>query len=189
MRCGMTTKDLLMEAALAILARDGFEGVTIRKIADYCNLSVAAPYKHFKNKDDILEQSVFHMVEEWKIREAKIISRFAPDLRDQLVQLSMEWIQFIMGKPAYAGLVLADPEYLPSSITSSLEIMSDYRRDCLSRLTLTEHWSHEQYLRTGYMLHSLTDGALRQIRSGQLDDSPRTQQLILRCLQSVLADE
>lgn len=185
----MTTKALLMEAALAILARDGFEGVTIRKIADYCNLSVAAPYKHFKNKDDILAQSVYHMVEEWKIRESRIIARFAPDLREQLVQLSMEWIRFILEKPAYAGLVLADPAYLPPSITSSMTTMYDYRRDCLSRLTLTSHWTHEQYLRTGYMLRSLTDGALRQIRSGQLEDSPGNHQIILRCLQDCLAEE
>ena len=84
----MSSKELLMEAALAILARDGFDGVTIRKIADYCNLSVAAPYKHFKNKEDILRQSVGSMVEQWKIREAKIIARYAPDLREQMVRLS-----------------------------------------------------------------------------------------------------
>ena len=57
----MSSKELLMEAALAILARDGFDGVTIRKIADYCNLSVAAPYKHFKNKQAIFDSIIDEM--------------------------------------------------------------------------------------------------------------------------------
>lgn len=185
----MSSKDLLMEAALAILARDGFDGVTIRKIADYCSLSVAAPYKHFKNKEDILRQSVGSMIEKWKIREAKIIARYSPDLREQLVRLAMEWIRFVLEKPAYAGLVLADREYLPDSITLPMDSMMDYRRDCLSRLTLTEHWSHEKYLRTEYMFHALTDGALRQMRSGQLENSSPQWKIIQKCLRNCLEND
>lgn len=185
----MSSKELLMEAALAILARDGFDGVTIRKIADYCNLSVAAPYKHFKNKEDILRQSVGSMVEQWKIREAKIIARYAPDLREQMVRLSMEWIQFVLEKPAYAGLLMADRKFLPSSITLPMNSMMDYTRDCLSRLTLTEHWSHEKYLRTEYVFQALTDGAMRQLRSGQMEDSPSQRKIIQRCLRDCLEND
>ena len=184
----MSSKDLLMEAALAILARDGFDGVTIRKIADYCSLSVAAPYKHFKNKEDILRQSVGSMIEKWKIREAKIIARYSPDLREQLVRLAMEWIRFVLEKPAYAGLVLADREYLPDCITLPMDSMMDYSRDCLSRLTLTEHWSHEKYLRTD-MFHALTDGALRQMRSGQLENSSPQWKIIQKCLRNCLEND
>ena len=162
----MSSKDLLMEAALAILARDGFDGVTIRKIADYCSLSVAAPYKHFKNKEDILRQSVGSMIEKWKIREAKIIARYSPDLREQLVRLAMEWIR-----------------------TLPMDSMMDYSRDCLSRLTLTEHWSHEKYLRTEYMFHALTDGALRQMRSGQLENSSPQWKIIQKCLRNCLEND
>ena len=176
----MSSKELLMEAALAILARDGFDGVTIRKIADYCNLSVAAPYKHFKNKEDILRQSVGSMVEQWKIREAKIIARYAPDLREQMVRLSMEWIQFVLEKPAYAGLLMADRKFLPSSITLPMNSMMDYTRDCLSRLTLT---------RTEYVFQALTDGALRQLRSGQMEDSPSQRKIIQRCLRDCLEND
>ncbi len=51
---GNLKKDLI-EHGLIIINSDGFEGLSLRKVAKACGVSHAAPYKHFKSKDDLIE--------------------------------------------------------------------------------------------------------------------------------------
>jgi AcrR family transcriptional regulator len=44
----------ILQAAEAIFVRDGYEGATIRKIADEVGVSSTALYMHFRDKDEIL---------------------------------------------------------------------------------------------------------------------------------------
>lgn len=48
------TKDRILSAAKAVLESTGFEGLTIRKVAQRAGLSPMALYRHFKNKDELL---------------------------------------------------------------------------------------------------------------------------------------
>lgn len=44
----------LIDAGVKIVAQEGIRALSLRRLAAECNVSHAAPYKHFKNKDDIL---------------------------------------------------------------------------------------------------------------------------------------
>ncbi|WP_291330046.1 TetR/AcrR family transcriptional regulator [Desulfovibrio sp. UCD-KL4C] len=47
-------KRLILNAAKELFAKDGFENVSIRKIASCINYSPAALYRYFQNKEDII---------------------------------------------------------------------------------------------------------------------------------------
>lgn len=47
-------KTQLIEAGLQMIQEKGIANVSLRKLAALCNVSEAAPYSHFKNKDDLL---------------------------------------------------------------------------------------------------------------------------------------
>jgi AcrR family transcriptional regulator len=46
----------ILHAAEAIFVRDGYDGATIRKIADEVGVSSTALYMHFRDKDEILNE-------------------------------------------------------------------------------------------------------------------------------------
>ena len=46
----------LIEAGIALVAKEGLEGFSLRKVAGLCKVSHAAPYSHFGNKDVLLEE-------------------------------------------------------------------------------------------------------------------------------------
>ncbi len=46
-------KNILMKA-LSIIFEEGFHALTIRKIADSCGITEAALYRHFENKEDLI---------------------------------------------------------------------------------------------------------------------------------------
>lgn len=44
----------LIEKAIAIVNNEGEQGLSIRKVAGACGVTYAAPYSHFKNKEELL---------------------------------------------------------------------------------------------------------------------------------------
>lgn len=53
-RSKQTVADIV-EAGFIVVAREGIEGVTTRKVADVAGVSVGTLYEYFANKDEILE--------------------------------------------------------------------------------------------------------------------------------------
>ena len=47
-------KESLIRSGLKLLVEEGAEGFSLRKVAAMCNVSHSAPYKHFKNKEELI---------------------------------------------------------------------------------------------------------------------------------------
>ena len=58
----MDTKNKILEVSLALFAKKGFEGVSVREIAREVGVRESALYKHYKNKEDILDKIVEEMI-------------------------------------------------------------------------------------------------------------------------------
>lgn len=50
------TRDAILLAAERVFARDGEEGLSIRRLADEVDYSPAAIYKYFRSKDDLIQE-------------------------------------------------------------------------------------------------------------------------------------
>ena len=51
----MTKKQLIMEKAAVLFAKQGFDATSSQQITDYCGISKAAFYLTFKSKDELIE--------------------------------------------------------------------------------------------------------------------------------------
>ena len=49
-------KKALIEAGLRILKNEGFRNLSLRKVAAMAEVSVAAPYRHFRNNEELLAE-------------------------------------------------------------------------------------------------------------------------------------
>jgi len=58
----MDTKKKIIEVSLALFAQKGFDGVSVREIAKEVGVRESALYKHYKNKEDILDKIVEEMI-------------------------------------------------------------------------------------------------------------------------------
>lgn len=57
------TKEKILQTSLYLFALDGYEAVSVKRIADELDISKGALYKHFKNKRDIFNSIVQRMNE------------------------------------------------------------------------------------------------------------------------------
>lgn len=60
----MVKKQLIMEKALELFAKQGFEATSIQQITDYCGISKGAFYLSFKSKDELIIALIDHFMEQ-----------------------------------------------------------------------------------------------------------------------------
>ena len=90
------TRDRILAAAAALLERDGIDGLTIRKVAQRAKLSPMALYRHFADKDALLNALMGEGLAAWE----KIVSAIR-------VQDPLEWLTAV--GEAHLAFALAQP--------------------------------------------------------------------------------
>ena len=92
------TRTSIKEAALEIARREGWTGVTIRKIADTIDYTAPIVYEHFKNKDDLYHQLVHDGFRELSDRTMDAV-RELEDSREKLIVMAKVRFTFALEKP------------------------------------------------------------------------------------------
>jgi AcrR family transcriptional regulator len=90
------TKDRILSAARAVLEDDGLDGLTIRRVAQRAELSPMALYRHFADKDALLNALMEDGLAAWEKTVRGIRARD-----------SMEWLE-ALGE-AYLDFALTQP--------------------------------------------------------------------------------
>lgn len=85
-------KECLIRAGLKLLAEDGAEGFSLRKVAAMCNVSHSAPYKHFKNKDELLK--AISMFVENKFEESMMDIK-GKNPYEVIIELGKRYVKFM----------------------------------------------------------------------------------------------
>ncbi|MBR2006279.1 MAG: TetR/AcrR family transcriptional regulator [Thermoguttaceae bacterium] len=166
----LSIRERLTLAALAEAEAFGFEGFSMRRVARACGVSCAAPYKHFKNKNEILESVISYINEKWLERQEKTIARFADaPLRRQLIELSREYVRFMVENPRFLAVWTAKGktggvDYLPIKAKTS-ELSKALLRQYCDEFGVSEETARAKM----YVVRSLIYGAALMFCNGDLE--------------------
>lgn len=88
----MNTKDRILYISLELFAQKGFSGVSVRDIASKVGVRESALYKHFKNKQAILDSIMVVMKERIKsvYQENEVPEVITEDVSQAYKELSLE---------------------------------------------------------------------------------------------------
>ncbi len=94
-------KKEMIKKGIQLLNKEGYEGFSLRKLAAMCNVSHAAPYRHFKNKQELYK--AINLEISTKFRDALLeeLDRYRDDPRAQLLELCKHYISFMVNNPDY----------------------------------------------------------------------------------------
>ena len=99
-------KERLIIEGIREISRGGIQNFSVRKVAAGCGVSCAAPYKYFSDKQTFLDAIVEHIRIQWIERQHKILRTFPNDLRRQIVEISVDYIRFMVENPNYRSIVM-----------------------------------------------------------------------------------
>lgn len=105
-------RELLIRAGIEEINRAGVRDFSVRRVAAACGVSCAAPYKHFKDKREFIAAIIEYVNEQWRERQAQILSACTGGLRQQIVEVVVGYVAFLMEKPWFRSiLMLKDAEF------------------------------------------------------------------------------
>ena len=89
------TKGKILLTALQLFARDGYEAVSVRNIAEELGMTKGALYRHYKNKRDIFDSIVDRMVQidAQRAKEYQMLSEPYDEMSDSYENTSWEDIE------------------------------------------------------------------------------------------------
>jgi len=133
---GDETRAALLEAAGRVLAQEGSEAVTVRRLADEAGTSTRAIYSLFGSKEG-LYSAMYRQGADTFLRLAQTVPRQADPL-DELVPLGLSYRQSALAEPNLYGLLFerAVPGFRPTEedvqyARRSLERILDTVRRCV----------------------------------------------------------
>jgi AcrR family transcriptional regulator len=97
---GDLKKDMIKKG-LQLLANEGYEALSLRKLAQMCNVSHAAPYKHFKNKDELISLIIFESTSNIEIKFQNALLKCQNDPRNKLSVIAHEYVNFMLENQDY----------------------------------------------------------------------------------------
>jgi AcrR family transcriptional regulator len=97
-------RNALETAALALVAEKGAHGFTMAEASRRAQVSVAAPFKHFPNREALLVALVLKAHREQATRFGAAVASAAEPV-DQLAEFAAAYVQFTVDEPALSELV------------------------------------------------------------------------------------
>lgn len=94
----------ILDAAKQLFVKDGFDNVSLRRIASAIEYSPAAIYRYFKNKREILSVLRDERFELYLQRQAERMKEI-PDPLERLKESGKGYIRFAMTNPGYFRLM------------------------------------------------------------------------------------
>jgi AcrR family transcriptional regulator len=106
-------KEALLRAALELIAQKGPAGFTFAEAARWAGVSPAAPYRHFRDRDELLSSVALRGFNQFEAILARAWDEGRPDAFTALDRLGRAYLEFARTEPAYysamfeAGIPLA----------------------------------------------------------------------------------
>lgn len=100
-------KSELIREGLSILDREGYEGVSLRKVAKACNVSQTAPYRHFKNKDELITAIMMEAMQKFNQSLEAAAIKYPDDPTKRLKEMGIAYIRFFSRNPEYLRLLFS----------------------------------------------------------------------------------
>jgi len=94
-------REALIRAALELIAQKGPAGFTFADAARWAGVSPAAPYRHFRDRDDLLANIALRGFEQFELALARAWDDGRPDALAALDRMGKAYLAFARTEPAY----------------------------------------------------------------------------------------
>ena len=161
-------RQLLIDAGIEEINRAGVTDFSVRRVAAACAVSCAAPYKHFKDKREFIAAIIEYVNDQWRCRQEEILAVCAGGLREQIVEVVVGYVRFLMEKPWFRSiLMLKDDEF--DNIYHKARGQMSSRSQCLQAQFFAESgWEPEKIRRKLHVVRAILFGTVFLVDTGEL---------------------
>lgn len=109
-------KNALIQAGVEILAKEGIEGLSLRKVAQRAGVSHSAPYSHFPDKQSLIAAISTEGFNQLYNELDAVIAEYPKNPKQQLQQGALAYVRFALDhtdtfKIMFSGVLEKEKEY------------------------------------------------------------------------------
>ena len=176
-------REKFIVAAIEELQIHGISDFSIRRVAEKCGVSSGAPYKHFKNKNELILESIRYINRKWGEVQKEVLKVTTDDPRKRLVEISIAYVKFLCANPAFQSvLMLNDNSLLPEQLSEKAKI-SGLTEKIISEYCISVGMNDGDRKRKTYAVRSFIFGAAFMINSGFFKEDEDNISLVRYCIE------
>lgn len=122
-------REALIAATRELLIEHGPEGFTLADACRRAGVTTAAPYKHFRDKQEILEEIVLRGFAELTAANAKAVAEGGPGTIRGITAMGISYLNFAVGQPAVFRLMFGHKSEL-----KQVKQVDESGRQCLKHV-------------------------------------------------------
>ena len=162
-------KEKLIHEGLREIADNGVQGFSMRRVASVCGVSCAAPYKHFRDKEEFFAALVDYIAGIWQERQEAVLANCPSDNRSRLVAISVEYVRFLVENPHVRSLIMTQYTKFDEVYSNMRSRMSIKSSRILAEYCREVGMPPQVYRRKIMVVRSLIFGAALLFDSGELE--------------------
>ncbi len=167
-------KEALLLAGISEINANGVHNFSIRRVAESCNVSCAAPYKHFKDKREFIAGVIEYVNEQWARRQQEILDGCADSLREQIVEVSVGYVEFLMEKPYFRSILMLKDEEFDNIYHRTRGQMSSRSQQLEQAVFATGAWDEPTFRRKLHLIRALIFGTVFLCDTGEITYGERS---------------
>lgn len=175
---GIIIKEELILAGIEEIQRCGIRNFSLRKVASRCGVSCAAPYKHFKDKQDLICSIIHYINEQWQLRQKKVVEAYEGNLRQQLTQISFEYIKFLVENPHFRSIIMLKDDGMDEENIKIKSKLSDCTKKLIDDYCETVNMPSDTRKIKTFIIRSFIYGAALMFDNGELEYNEQNFNLI-----------
>ncbi len=153
----VSVREQLIIAGIEELENHGIADFSLRRVASACNLSCAAPYKHFEGKEQLIEAIFDYINTQLQFLLEQVAEIYKDDPKKRLVESGISYIRFCLANPHFRAIMTISEDTLPLKDT-----VGPLLSQCLP------HISPREIKRRELLIRSLIYGGAVMLESGEL---------------------
>lgn len=178
-----TVKQRLILAGLAELQTHGIHDFSLRRVAAACNVSCAAPYKHFESKDNFISEIFSYIHARWDMLQKQVQAVFEGDIKKQITETCITYIKFWIANPHFRSVLMTGEKRMGEGHSMRVSVNNSIN-DLLTAYFTENRFSKSECQRKKYTIRSLVYGALLMLEDGEIENSEQTIEMIRCCIEN-----
>ena len=176
-----TVKEKLIIAGIKELQNHGIADFSLRRVASLCNVSCAAPYKHFKSKEDFIGEIMLYIHNRWNLLKEQVIEACGSDITAQILEICIAYIKFFIANPSFRSVILIRTDDI-----SDIRYNNMFFSEQLNELIVKLYEDETVQKNKEYIISSLVYGASLMLDNGYLKNDAQTLNMIRETIKNQL---
>lgn len=182
-----TIKEKLILAGIDEIGNCGVAGFSLRQVAVACNVSCATPYNYFKNKEGFVVEIIQYIKYQWSLLKTEINKVYKNDEKQQLIELCVFYIKFLVGNPNYRSIIMLDNIEIDDESHQDIESARNFIELELEHYMKLNNVSAREARRKSFVIRAIVFEATLLLERGDIENTPENFDFIRYCIARELA--